>query len=212
MKKQVEIFSKEQFEASLPKLKGTETPAWTCVGLDYGEYTYLVSLGDKCPAKILVRSSVDSTGFSRATGEDSIRVYVVDANRKPLSGKANRWTTRLPGWGERMNDIIRFLAVMAIKIKVCPNCAEHGLLRLNKVKKEGPNKGRWFLACSQNSCFFEWQTQRDNDDAPDMPSCPGCEGNTLRKFTVKKEGPNKGREFLKCSDEACGYFQWTDEE
>lgn len=218
-KAKVEIFSKEQFEAALPKLKGTDQPAWTCVGLDGGEYVYLVTLGDERPAKILVRSSVDSTGWSRASGEDSIRVYVVDKNRKPLSGKANRWTTRLPGWGDRMNEIIRFLAAMAVKITICPRCAEHGLVRLNKVKKDGPNKGRWFMACSQDKCFFEWQTQRDNDDdAPTaakgdsgLPECPGCEKNTLKLLTVKKEGANKGRQFYKCQDDACAYFQWADE-
>jgi hypothetical protein len=211
-KKPVDIFDKVTFEMALPKLKGTDIPAWECVGLDHGEYTYLVTLGEKCPAKILVRSSVDSTGWSRATGEDSIRVYVVDKDRKPLSGKANRWTTRLPGWQERMNTIIRFLAVMAVKIKTCPKCSKD-LLRLNKVRKEGPNKGRWFLACPENGCFFEFQTQRDNDDdkPTGLPPCPGCQGNTLRKFTVKKEGPNTGREFYKCSDVACNYFQWEGE-
>jgi len=213
-RKQVEIFDKATFETALPKLKGTDKPAWECVGLVGGEYTYLVTLGDTRPARILVRSSVDSTGWSRATGEDSIRVYVVDKDLKPLSGKANRWTTRLPGWQERMNEIIRFLAKMAIKIGPCPRCGEHGLVRLNKVKKEGPNKGRWFLACREDKCYFEWQTERDHDDDQadnGLPECPGCEGKTLREFTVKKEGPNKGRKFFKCSDPECAFFQWADE-
>ena len=95
---------------------------------------------------------MDVTGWSRATGEDSIRVYVVDHAGKILS-KANRWTTRLPGWGERTVKIIRFLAKMAIKIKPCDKCKS--LLRLNKVKKMGANRGRWFLACP-NNCCFEW--------------------------------------------------------
>lgn len=253
-RKQVEIFDKATFEAALPKLKGTDKPAWRCIGLDKGEYTYLIGLGNGKPAAIYVRSSVDQTGWSRATGEDSLRAFVVEAiptcnlcyrngnqvvkcedrgdhfycpkcrrqchgndlHFKSLSGKVNRWTTRLPGWQDRLNDIIRFLAQMAVKIGPCPRCAEHGLVRLNKVKKEGANKGRWFIACSQEKCHFEWQTQRDNDDDQGqaenaLPSCPGCEGNTLREFTVKKEGPNKGRKFFKCSDEKCNYFQWADE-
>src|SRR6185437_1201047 len=109
-RKQVEIFDKATFETALPKLKGTDKPAWECVGLVGGEYTYLVTLGDTRPARILVRSSVDSTGWSRATGEDSIRVYVVDKDLKPLSGKANRWTTRLPGWQDRIRDVGSSLA------------------------------------------------------------------------------------------------------
>lgn len=210
-RKQVEIFNKETFEAALPKLKGTELPAWKCVGLNAGEYTYLIGLGEK-PAKILVRSSVDQTGWSRATGEDSIRVYVVDAQMRPLSGKVHRWTTRLPGWQERMNDIIRFLAEMAVKICPCPRCNED-LLRLNKVKKEGPNKGRWFLACRNNNCYFEWLSQRDNDDEETSPECPGCGKRTLFQNTVKKEGPNKGRPFMACGNKPeCNYFQWMDEE
>lgn len=210
-KKSVEIFTKKTFEEALPKLKGTDKPAWFCAGLVEGEYVYLLPLGENKPAQILVRSSVDQTGWSRATGEDSIRVYVVDANMKPLSGKANRWTTRLPGWQERMNDIIKFLAKMAVKIGNCPKCADHGLVRLNKVKKEGRNKGRWFLACSQEKCYFEWMDREENTEE-DIPECPGCSGNTLREFTVKKEGPNTGRKFFKCIDESCNYFQWADEE
>lgn len=210
----VEIFNKETFENALPKLKGTDQPAWKCIGLVSGEFTYLITLGDNKPAKILVRSSVDQTGWSRATGQDSIRVYVVDANQQPLSGKANRWTTRVPGWQDRMNEIIRFLAQMAVKIGTCPKCEKHGLIRLNKVKKEGPNKGRWFLACREANCYFEWQTARDNDDEQQdngLPECPGCDQKTLREFVTKKEGPNKGRKFFKCTAEDCGYFQWTDE-
>lgn len=206
----VDLFDKKTFEDALPKLKNTDTPAWTCVGLDKGEYVYLVTLGDTKPAKILVRSSVDSTGWSRATGEDSIRVYVSDANRNPLSGKASRWTTRLPGWQERMNAMIRFMAEMAVKIGPCPRHPQHGLTRLNKVKKDGPNKGRWFLACKEMNCYFEWMTQRDNDDDNALPPCPGCNVNSLREFTVKKEGPNQGKKFLKCQDQECGYFQWVE--
>lgn len=214
MRKKVEIFDKATFEAALPRLKANDKPAWVCAGLVSGEYVYLITLGDKTPAKILVRSSVDQTNWSRATGEDSIRVYVVDKDMKPLSGKSNRWTTRLPGWQERMNEIIRFFAKMAIKIGNCPRCSSHGLLRLNKVKKAGPNKGRWFLSCTEKNCYFEWQDIDNDDNQLDvnkLPQCPGCDKHTLREFTVKKDGPNKGRVFLKCSDTDCNYFQWTDE-
>jgi hypothetical protein len=252
-RKGVELFNKATFEEALPKLKATNKPAWRCIGLDKGEYAYLISLGSNKPASVYVRSSVDVTGWSRATGEDSIRAFVVEStpscsvcyrnnNRvvkcedrngqffcpkcnqvrvandlhfPSLSGKVNRWTTRLPGWQDRMNEIIRFLAQMAVRIDVCPKCSGHGLVRLNKVKKAGPNKGRWFMACKESDCYFEWMTQRDNDDDQEddtTPRCPGCDGKTIREFTVKKEGPNKGRKFLKCSDQECNYFQWLDEE
>ena len=247
----VELFDKATFESALPKLRGTDKPAWRCIGLDKGEYAYLIVLGANKPASVYVRSSVDQTGWSRATGEDSLRAFVVESipscnvcysnsnqtvkcedrgtsyycpkcrrtlqtnelHFRVLSGKANRWTTRLPGWQDRINEIIRFLAKMAVKIDVCPQNQAHGLVRLNKVKKEGPNKGRWFIACGNDKCYFEWMTQRDNDDDQGgLPECPGCEHKTLREFTVKKEGPNKGKKFLKCSDPECAYFQWIEED
>lgn len=218
-RKGVEIFDKATFEKALPMKKDNSGPAWVCGGLEMGEYVYYIPLGtpDKpLPAQVIVRSSVDKTGWSRATGEDSIRIYVVDREGRPLSGKANRWTTRLPGWQERMTEIIRFMAEMAVKIDTCPKCHKE-LTRLNKVKKEGPNKGRWFISCRACNDHFEWMGKDNDDDTPQcgspgLPPCPGCDGNTMKELTVKKEGPNKGRKFFKCGDEKCGYFQWADEE
>lgn len=40
-------------------------------------------------------------------------------------------------------------------------------------------------------------------------ACPECR-HTLSEFTVKKEGPNKGRRFLTCSDRDCKHFEWID--
>lgn len=205
----VEIFSKDQFEAALPKLKGTDKPAWECAGLMQGEYVYLLPLGKGAVASLLVRSSVDSTGWSRATGEDSLRVYAVGENLRPLSGKACRWTTRLPGWQDRLTAVIRFMAKMAVKIRRCPKCEQ--TWRLNKVKKAGPNKGRWFLSCPTERCHFEWLDKDDDDDKDPEVRCPLCDKATTNKFQVRKEGPNKGRWFVKCSDETCGYFEWVEE-
>ncbi len=247
----VELFDKTTFEASLPKLKGTDKPAWRCIGLDKGEYTYVIPLGKNHAAALYVRSSVDQMGWCRATGEDSIRAFVVGAvpscdvcyardgsqvrcedrgndfycpncsairsgselHFTSLSGKVNRWTTRMPGWQDRLNVILRFLAVMAVKLGPCPRRAVHGLTRLNKVKKAGPNKGRWFISCCQNNCFFEWQDKDDDDDQKKdgLPECPGCNQKTLKELTVKKEGPNQGKKFIKCEDPDCAYFQWVGE-
>lgn len=210
----VEIFNKATFEAALPVKKDGSGPAWVYGGLNLGEHVYLIPLGTKekpCPAQIFVRSSVDKTGWSRATGKDSIRIYVVDQDGKPLSGKECRWTTRITGWQERMTDIIRFMAEMAVKIDTCPKC-KNALTRLNKVKKAGPNKGRWFLSCWDCNNHFQWLENKDNDDGDDdMPNCPGCDCKSLKSLIVKKEGPNKGRSFFKCEKADCGYFQWADE-
>lgn len=207
----VELFNKETFEKALPNKKDGSGPAWLYGGFDKGEHTYLLPLGEKgdLPAQILIRSSIDSTGWSRATGEDSIRVMVVDKYGKPLSGKFNRHTTRLPGWGDRMMQIVRFMAEMAVKIGECPNCKKD-LTRLAKVKKPGPNKGRWFISCRACNDHFKWLS-KDNDEE-EIPPCPGCNCDSLASFIVKKEGPNKGRPFLKCGKTDCNYFQWTDED
>jgi hypothetical protein len=39
-----------------------------------------------------------------------------------------------------------------------------------------------------------------------LPECPDCK-KPLGYFIVKKEGPNKGREFRKCA--TCGKFEWV---
>ncbi len=35
-------------------------------------------------------------------------------------------------------------------------------------------------------------------------------GHPVRVWTVLKEGPNKGRKFLKCQSENCKFWQWED--
>ena len=57
-KKSVEIFTKKTFEEALPKLKGTDKPAWFCAGLVEGEYVYLLPLGDNKPAQKIGRAHV----------------------------------------------------------------------------------------------------------------------------------------------------------
>lgn len=95
------------------------------------------------------------------------------------------------------------------------------------VKKEGPNQGRVFYKCgkpeSERCQYFQWadepprhagtagggQTGVVNEGAP---SCL-C-GLPSVTFTVRKEGPNTGREFYTCSkprEQRCSFFQWADE-
>lgn len=44
---------------------------------------------------------------------------------------------------------------------------------------------------------------------PDL-NCPRCD-NLCKKITVKKDNENKGRPFYTCSNDACKYFKWADE-
>jgi len=40
---------------------------------------------------------------------------------------------------------------------------------------------------------------------------PNCQCNIEAvQFTVKKDGPNKGRKFYTCKTKQCKYFEWSD--
>ena len=103
------------------------------------------------------------------------------------------------------------------------------------VRKEGPNQGREFFTCDENCNFFSWaeearqtqqqqqpstgasarnQPQNPNQSRASNNAVPNCEchvNGTL--LTVRKEGPNKDRQFYKCGNEGkCNFFQWADEE
>jgi len=62
------------------------------------------------------------------------------------------------GWGARMAE------ARARSAQVLPDCRCGLQSRRNQVRKEGPNKGRWFFACgkpwnrgkSEQCRFFEW--------------------------------------------------------
>lgn len=112
------------------------------------------------------------------------------------------------------------------------------------VVREGPNTGKAFWACPKGpgdaSCgFFEWllpessnaagpsnsQTRAPSDNRA-RPSGPGnryrnskktvkCDcGDEAVERTVRKEGPNEGRVFYRCSKpsaEECKFFEWADD-
>ncbi len=93
-----------------------------------------------------------------------------------------------------------------------PKCCSDNLAKLLIVKDpEKPNYRRPFFVCSkdENRCpYFEWA------DAI-IPLRPYCFHNeTCKSWTVKKEGPNKGRKFFRCprqlyADGGCNFFQWA---
>jgi hypothetical protein len=131
------------------------------LGLIDGEYCYLLEVfdhgcrgGDFDGVGVMIRSSVGESGYSGGTGENSIRCWLVDANTlEPLGSKVCRWTTRLPGWEDRAAKIVVRLLDLACLTHDCPGCDT--LLHIYKVKKQGPNRGRWFLKCPECG-HFEW--------------------------------------------------------
>ena len=227
---QVEIFTKEEFEQqALPVNKDTGEAMWQYIGLQGGEHAYLVRL-PKYNVGIEIRSSVQSDGKSAASGKDSIRCWLVDVNTtQPMGSKVTRWTTRLPGWGERTKEVIRQLWAMGLKMVPCPTCEPRGAdtrLRCFKVKKEGPNKGRLFLRCPVDGCkHFEWMNVEEDGEVttttttpvakkPTEPAgsrhgqaqsdpCPDC-GGVVKVWESRKEGANKGRWFFTCNGKTGG--------
>ena len=98
------------------------------------------------------------------------------------------------------------------------------------VRKDGPNQGRQFYSCgNERTCnFFEWadnpsssnaattrQEPRNNNPPPSSNQSDGgtkCRCNQQAPLlTVRKEGPNSGRQFYGCPERKCGFFEWADD-
>lgn len=153
----VEIFSRDQFEQALPCHCKTNEKLWQANGLIDGEFCYTVTPFPNIPYGITVRSSVKANGYSADTGQDSIRAWIVTENGKPFGSKISRYTTRLPGWQDRLTVILRKLAGLIKQIAPCKSCG-HDRPPF-KVKKDGPNKGRIFSKCNNKECKhpeFTW--------------------------------------------------------
>lgn len=154
----IEQFTQVQFEECLPRHKQTNLPIFEYNGVVQGENTYLARIDSQ--VGILLRSSIDPrTGIARDTAQDSIRAMLVSLDdMKPLGSKANKWTTRLPGWGDRVKGILRTLWGWRLKSGDCPCCGQP--LKVFKVKKIGVNKGRIFARCDDHSkATWQWLTE-----------------------------------------------------
>lgn len=153
----VEIFNRQQFEDALPKHKITNEKLWTAAGFSLGEFTYLLPV--KEGVSIMIRSSIGASGVSAESGEDSIRMWLVNPDSlAPLGPKVSNYITRVPGWQTRMIAQLRLLYTLANRIRPC---ACGGSVQIFKVKKLGPNTDKLFLACNggRPNCQvspFEW--------------------------------------------------------
>lgn len=183
----VEIFGIEQFKQALPE--NSSIPF-----MRDGEYCFNIPVTEY--GVIQVRSSIGIDGKSADCGENSIRVYILDTNGNPLGGKLVRWTTRQPGWQERLGALLDRLIPYCEQVGPCPVCSR--IMRIN-VTKAGSNKGRPFLSCSaksDNGSFanhhFQWL-----DEEEEKRTCPDC-NEPLRIVKIKK-GSNAGKEALCCS-------------
>lgn len=114
----IETFTREQFEQALPAHKETGEPLWKHAGLVQGEHVYRILIPDT-NKRIMIRSSVKGNGISASIGEDSIRLWVEYHYRKIdrwfALGKLDAWTTRKPGWQDRMTGKLRELWRLALE-------------------------------------------------------------------------------------------------
>ena len=118
----IDRFSKSEFEAVLPTDKDTGDPLWMYYAFDKGEHTYLVPLEDKRIA-VLIRSSIEMTGRAAPTGNDSIRLVLINSlTGQPLAKKIDAWTQRTYGWQDRMLEKIATLYRKGLSMVNCPQC------------------------------------------------------------------------------------------
>jgi len=154
----IDRFTKEQFESALPIHKDTNEPLWISLSIKNQEYAYLVPINGGAVA-IEVRSSIDRSEIAADTGKDSIRAWLVDTETgRPIGSKVSRWTTRVPGWENRLTDVLRTLWQWRMRAGDCPECGEPK--GIYKVKKEGKNKGRPFANCRACDNGFVWLDEK----------------------------------------------------
>jgi hypothetical protein len=153
----IDRFTKDQFEAALPTRKTNGEKLWLPLGLQDGEYVYLLPINPYVSVKI--RSSIDHTGLAAEVGQDSIRLWLVDPQtHKAVGPKLSKYVTRVPGWVGRLAEQLRELWTLGRRIRLC---ACRTPTQLYRVKAEGENKGRLFFACPNREPHqgrvFEWE-------------------------------------------------------
>lgn len=157
----IDQFTKERFEAALPVSKNGGARLWKYAGIRGGEFCYVLPITPNPGVAIFIRSSVRADGIAAGTAEDSIRCWLVDdPGGRSLGSKNARWISRVKGWDRRLAETLRRLWRLGAQLGVCEYCnTRHHAL---KVKKKGPNLGRWFAACPRcreaggNFRFHKW--------------------------------------------------------
>jgi hypothetical protein len=166
----IDKFDRQRFERALPTNKATGMPLWQYLGFTAGEHVYAVNVirTDRQNVRIIIRSSIDYSGYAADTGEDSIRLWLEgeakDLEWDPLGKAAGRWVTRVIGWEDRLTDKLRELYKVGLKIKKCPICKEWMYAYTSRQQNE--NNGRMFQTCkvckrAGRKAPFEWLTDQD---------------------------------------------------
>ena len=91
----------------------------------------------------------------------------------------------------------------------CPKCKTGKLMTLEV--HAGDHKGKRYLRCTnrEHCDYVKWETPKVKPIEGQGEPCPACKKGTLETAVVGKDGPNKGRSFLKCTlYPECKHFEW----
>jgi hypothetical protein len=113
----IDQFTKEEFETYLQ----TNHSPFNSLGLVNGEEAYRIPLDNQ--TSVTIRSSIKADGLSADVGKDSIRCWLMNGD-KPLGSKVSKWTTRQPGWQERLSKNIDQLVLWRALAGDCKECGQ----------------------------------------------------------------------------------------
>lgn len=127
--KGIDRFSKSEFEAQLPRHKDTREPLWRSLGQVQGQELYGIEV--KPWVRIVIYSTIAADGWARMSGEDSIRLVLqariptgipaTPHRWDAMTGGPDAWTTRRPGWSERLIEKIRMMWMVGREMTTEPS-------------------------------------------------------------------------------------------
>jgi len=145
----IERFTLDEFKQALPDDS-------IDVGIVGGEHVFEVPLTN---AKLIIRSSIGPSGIADSTGENSIRILLMDLNGDfVISEKAKllNYVTRTPGWKARMYEKIENMVGILDQLDLCATCGK--LLRVNIVQNpKSKHVGKLFASCRKYSHDNGWK-------------------------------------------------------
>jgi DNA helicase-2/ATP-dependent DNA helicase PcrA len=125
----IDRFTKEKFEKFMEGQKPYEA-----LGLIDGEYCYRIILDGQ--SAIMLRSSIGANGLAKESGKDSIRLWLVGNDDKPIGSKLDSWTTRVSGWQNRLFDKIFELVKRRNNAGDCRKCGKPFGIYKNRNNKK----------------------------------------------------------------------------
>jgi len=196
----IDQFTLEDFERFLENHRPCEP-----LGLIDDEHCYKLILDGQ--SAIMLRSSIGADGKAKESGKDSIRLWLVGNDDKPIGSKLDNWTNRVNGWQDRLFDKIYKLAKRRMLAGDCRDCGKP--FGIYKRKKDGKLFVKCF-PCSKrlnknvngnldNEGWFSPASQMD-----DMTGLikPKGKNNEIQAQIVQVDGSGMGKDKIEAIGEA----------